>query len=292
MGWLTDVFGERPKVAVFKKLQPGTEQKKSLLNNISNFSDIAKLGALYRQNLIDQQNALLPGYSATMAKGEAGASKILDVGNELLTGGIPQDVKDQIQRSSAYSSLQGGFGGSGMAHSLTARDLGLTSLDLMKQGASMIGQGGNSAQQWATMARGDIMNPASQFVSPQETMNFDLQNQVLKQQSRQMQYNRAAAPSPGAAGISNTIMGVLGMYLGGGMGGVSGLQQGGKSTAVSSPGGNVDWMSSAMGGSGYPAPGGGYGFSGGNNFVPTTSYTPPNFNYDPNAFSNVSLWGG
>lgn len=260
---LTDVFGSRPEIARWKKLHPDQEQQLSLLGNIGNFDDIAKLGELYKNYLVDQQESLLPGYSDTLAKGEAGASRMLDVGNELLTGGIPQDVKDQVLRSSAYRSLSGGFAGGGMSGNLTARDLGLTSLDLMRQGADMIGRGGNSAQQWASMARGDIMNPASQFVSPQDTMNFDLQNSVLKQQSRQMQYNRAAAPSPAAAGISNTIMGLLGMYLGGGMGGVGGLQQGGKSTAVSS--------NMSMGG------GGDYSSS---------------FNYDPYAFNDVSLYGG
>lgn len=62
-----------------------------------------------------------------------------------LNGQIPQDVQDQIQRATAQSSLQGGYGGTGMARNLTARDLGLTSMQLTGQGATL-------AQTGATMA--------------------------------------------------------------------------------------------------------------------------------------------
>lgn len=216
--FLNSVFGSTPQVAKFKPLDYSDEQKSSIAGNIGNFDQIAQLGDLYKKYYIDQQNSILPGYSDTMAAGEKGAKGILDVGNQLLTGELPQDVKDQIQRNSAYQSLAGGYAGSGMSKALTARDLGLTSLDLMKQGASMIGQGGNSAQQWASMAKGDMLDPGSLFTTPGQTSAFDLQNSILKQQSQQYAFNVAAAPDPVASGISNTIMSLIGAYLGGGMG--------------------------------------------------------------------------
>lgn len=83
----------------------------------------------------------------------------------------------------------------------------------------MVGQGGNSAQQWASLARGNVLEPGSFFTSPMETANFDLQNQILKQQQQQYEFNVAAAPDPAAKGISDTLISLLGMYMGGGMGG-------------------------------------------------------------------------
>ena len=217
------VFGSKPKSAKFKPLKPGDEQSKSLLGNIANFDDITKLGDLYRNFITSQEEALLPGYKDTLALGEKATQNILRQGDQLVSGNLPDDVKDQIYRSDAFTALSGGYGGSGMAHSLTARDLGLTSLDLMRQGAEMIGRGGNSAQQWSSMARGDIMNPSSQFLSPEFTANYDLQNRVLHQQSQQNQYNVSAAPNPVAKGVSDTIIELLGAYLGAGKGGGGGI---------------------------------------------------------------------
>ena len=119
-----------------------------------------------------------------------------------------------------------------MSRGLTARDLGLTSLDLMSKGASMIGQGGNSAQQWAAMARGNIYDPNQSLTTPGQQEAANVQNEVYKQQSQQMGYNVAAAPDPQTVGLYNTGMGLLGSTVstlgniygagGGGGGGKSG----------------------------------------------------------------------
>lgn len=79
------------------------------------------------QQLIDSLNQSIPGYSALQAKRSAIAS-------DLLNGSIPADVAQQIQRNTAARALSGGYGGSQAASNLTARDLGLTSLDLINRG--------------------------------------------------------------------------------------------------------------------------------------------------------------
>jgi hypothetical protein len=68
-------------------------------------------------------------------------SQIGSLANTYLSGQIPQDVQDQIQRATAQQSEQGGYGDTQMARNLTARDLGLTSLQLQQTGASMAGTG-------------------------------------------------------------------------------------------------------------------------------------------------------
>lgn len=56
----------------------------------------------------------------------------------MMSGRIGADVQANLARSSAMRALQGGFGaGSEMGRGLAARDLGLTSLDLMRQGAQL-----------------------------------------------------------------------------------------------------------------------------------------------------------
>jgi len=56
----------------------------------------------------------------------------------MMSGRISADMQANVARSSAMRALQGGFGASSeMGRGLTARDLGLTSLDLMKTGFDM-----------------------------------------------------------------------------------------------------------------------------------------------------------
>lgn len=215
-----DLFGKKPEVAPWKNINLTDQQKKSILGNISNFEDISKLGKLYTDYTTQSQNQLLPGYSDILAKGAAGTSKLLDVASGFLSGVLPADVQSAVQRGSAYGALQGGFAGSGMARNLTARDLGLTSLDLMQRGAQMLGQGQNTAAGWAGLAGQDILNPASFFTTPQQMFQDTFANQLQRQAYLQNKYNVAAAPDPQVAGtyglISNRFGQLSGMGGGGG----------------------------------------------------------------------------
>ena len=57
---------------------------------------------------------------------------------EMMTGAIPSDVQDQIRQLSAENTLKGGQGmGSQASKFIAARDLGLTSLDIMQKGQAL-----------------------------------------------------------------------------------------------------------------------------------------------------------
>jgi hypothetical protein len=90
--------------------------------------------ALNQFNMSQLQGLLgqaLPGYQQMIGTA-AGNTQAL------LSGQIPSDVQSQIQRTTAESAIAGGFAGSGAARSLTARDLGLTSLQLQQTGQSQM----------------------------------------------------------------------------------------------------------------------------------------------------------
>jgi hypothetical protein len=74
-------------------------------------------------------------------------SSIGSLATSYLSGQIPQDVQDQIQRATAQQAMSGGYAGTQMARNLTSRDLGLTSLDLQQKGIA-------ASQTAANMARG------------------------------------------------------------------------------------------------------------------------------------------
>lgn len=225
--FLNLVFGSKPAVAPFTPTNLTDEQKKAIQGNIGNFGDITQLGDLYHDYLTSEFEKSLPGYQDILKKGASTTSQMLDQSASLLKGQIPQDVLDQIYRSSAYKSFMGGFGGSQMSSGLTARDIGRTSLDLIGQGANLASQGGNAAQLWTKLAGASTLDPSSMFTTPAQQAAITQRNNELQQQTLQNQYNVDAAPDPVAKGISDTIMSLVGAYLGGGMGGGKGGGQAG-----------------------------------------------------------------
>lgn len=235
----SETFGRKPKVAPFVPTDLSAEQKKAVGEDISNFGDISTLGNLYSSYLQSSIEKQLPGYSALLKEGSATSKKILDQAQPLLSGQIPQDVQDQIQRSDAFKSFSGGFGGSQMSAGLTARDLGLTSLNLINQGATLAGQGENATQQWARLAGSTTYDPSSMFVTPSQQAAITSQNNQMQQATQQMQYNVDAAPDPRFQGVYNTVMSLLSMYTGGGgsfgnRSGGAGTSSGGSGSSASS----------------------------------------------------------
>jgi hypothetical protein len=199
-GGTSAVFGTKPGVAEYTPTDLGAEAKKAAASDISNMPEI--------QALLEK---ILPGYGEMVGQGSKNTLS-------LLRGEIPQDVQDQVRRTSAFRSLTGGFGGSGIAKSLTARDLGLTSLDLM-------GKGENSAQRWAGLTEGAV-SPFS--VTAKEQADQTMKNNLYKQATEQFKYNVLAAPDPGAAGLFNTIATIGGTAASFGVGSALGAIGGGK----------------------------------------------------------------
>ncbi len=267
---LSDVFGSKPAVAPYIPTDFQAEQKKALGEDISAFPDITQLGDLYQQYMLADLNKALPGFSNLLASGGKTSQEMLDAAAPLLRGEIPQDVQDQVYRSTAYQSLMSGTAGSGMSKALTARDLGLTSLGLEQQGAQLATEGGNAAQRWAGLAEGTMLNPSSMLITPQQQAALTMQNNLYKQRTQQLANNTAAAPDPVAKGISDTIINLVGAYLGKGGGG----------------GGTAPNYSAAQS-SGLTGQTGDYG--GGIGYTPTSSQYGQNLGYNMPTSANDSM---
>jgi len=122
-----------------------------------------------------------------------------------LRGEIPLDVQQQLARSSAARSLEGGYGGSGMARNLTARDLGLTSLNLTGQGA----------QEFAGILGSTPMARQADFVmTPEEIAAMRAQERAMK-----MQASFAAEQQPGKSAVWGKQLQTVGDTVG--MGGLN-----------------------------------------------------------------------
>lgn len=169
-----------------------------------------------------------------------------------LRGEIPKDVADQVRRQSAYKSLVGGYGGSGMSKALTARDFGLTSLDLQKRGGDQLSQ-----ELGLAMTLNPQRNTAmSMFTNAQDLLQREdratVYNNSLANQQKALDFASHLATSGGGTEALTGMIG--GMYGGGSRPAAQPQQSGGGGFDISS------LMKMFGGGGGY---GGGMSSSGG-----------------------------
>jgi hypothetical protein len=271
---LSEVFGSTPDIIPYTPTNLGDEQIKALKEDLAAMPWIKSLGGEYYDYMLGMMNRSIPGFSDILARGGDLTKTLQSLSAEELAGQIPQDVVDQVTRSTAFQNLGSGLWGGAMGTANQARNLGLTSLDMINKGIATGQAGQNAAQTWASMASQLNMNPASFFISPQEQAAMTMQNNLYRQQTEQRAENQRAAPNPVAKGISDTIINLIGAYLGAGKGGGGGgvapnyfasSAQGGPSGsdmgALSANYAAAGASRPVYGESGYPAaiPAGGYG---------------------------------
>jgi hypothetical protein len=212
---------------------PGVEQTANQADILSNQA--------YQRNI----SQLYPGATSQI-------SQISNLASSYLSGIIPQDVQDQIQRATAQQSLQGGYGGTQMARNLTARDLGLTSMNLQQLGMGMTGTGIGLAKGLTPSFTpiSSLLFTPSQLLARTDQANYyntDVKNQQNIINSGQIAAAQAAKQAQGQrqqAGISSMISSLFGSGGGSGsgsgglLGGIMSLfNQGNSSSTTSFPGG-------------------------------------------------------
>ena len=107
--------------AALDQMSPGWRE--TLAQSKSAVSDVSALSKHFNDNILPQALANARQVSDAMHRNVT----------SMLAGNIPEDVDAQVRRRAAETALRFGIGGdSGRA--LEARDLGLTSLDMMKEG--------------------------------------------------------------------------------------------------------------------------------------------------------------
>ena len=220
--------GKKPKVPELKPIDFAAEQRQAIQQNIAALQPATELAqkttAAEQSQLESQLRRAIPGYDQLVS--QAGAN----IG-AALRGEISPEVSAQVQRSTAGRALSGGFGaGSGFGRALTARDLGLTGMQIQNQG---LAQAQNFIQQQRAFGMVQPFSVSSMFVTPAQRIG-------AIQQQNQLQYGRdltaaqvAAAPSPmqqaaqtaftNFGGVAGGALSQYGMYQGlmAGQGGLS-----------------------------------------------------------------------
>lgn len=209
--------GKKPKIPEWQDITLAGEQAKAINANQSALPETQKLaGDVNRFNQAELERMLeqaMPGYQNILNKQRG----IIESG---LRGEIPEDVSRQIQRETAFGALQGGFGGSEMGRNLTARDLGLTSLNITNNAL-------DSASRWMAQTQSLRMpgqfDVTSMFVTPTQMFQATFQNQQQKFERDTFAAKIAAAPEPWAAhmgaaldSIADTALSMASSMIGGG----------------------------------------------------------------------------
>lgn len=192
--------GKKPKVPELKPINFEQEQTNAIRQNIAALEPATKLAektTAAEQSLLETQlRRAIPGYDQIVQQ----ASKNIGAA---LSGELSPEVSAQVQRSTAGRALAGGFGGaSGFGRALTARDLGLTSLQLQNQG---LAQAQNFIQQQRAYGMTQPFSVSSMFITPAQRVGV-LQNQQQAMYSRNLAAAQAAAmPDPTLAAIGGAL---------------------------------------------------------------------------------------
>lgn len=219
-GFLSDLYGSKPTVPTLPKLNLPSEQATATQANISNLPATEQLvgaaNTFTRQQIQQMLASVIPNYN------EITGSATTDIAS-MLKGEIPTDVSNALQTSAAARALTGGFAGSGMHGDLVARDLGLTSLNLMDKGIT-------SAESWMSMMdqmySPGMLNVSSMFITPMQEYQTANEQNVQQFQRQWMQSQISAMPDPELTGLLADISAASPMALPIGSGGEQGWAMG------------------------------------------------------------------
>jgi len=183
--------GKKPKVPELKPIDFAAEQRQAIQQNIASLEPATELArkttAAEQSQLETQLRRAIPGYDQLVS--QAGQNIAAS-----LRGEISPEVSAQVQRSTAGRALSGGFGaGSGFGRALTARDLGLTGMQIQNQG---LAQAQNFIQQQRAFGMVQPFSVSSMFITPAQRIGA-IQEQQARMYGRDLTAAQvAAAPSP------------------------------------------------------------------------------------------------
>lgn len=256
---LGPIFGTKPSVPEIQQLELSDEQIKAIQANIAAAPEAARLADMTADQIEDLIRRTTPNFD-TLTRGISSSIE------DFTKGRIPKDVSETVMRSDAAKALAGGYGGTGMHSALVARDLGLTSLDLVMKGIGAAESWLNASQALYAPAMATYQN---MFITPSQQAAFDVEERNTQFQRSWLKSQIKAMPDPVMRGIHDTIMSLAVAYLGGNYQGQNAQQNYAQAGAGVGTGGyNGGWGGGWTGQPGYGTPG--YGPGGGN--VPPPAY--------------------
>lgn len=204
MGLLSKIFGEKVKTPEFTSIDIDEAQEGAADANIGIIPKASRL-ALSQQKA--DQATLLQGLRSAIPDYDEMVSGERSIIADMMAGKLPN--RDRIVDLRAAQHL--GQAGSEFARYGTARDLGISELDLMTQG---LGQARAFKQQQAQVGMAQPMSVGYMFQTPQQRLAHLTSERNMEFQRNMFDAKMKAAPDPIYSGITKTAMSALGAWAG------------------------------------------------------------------------------
>ena len=204
---------KKPKIPTYKPVNQQAAQESAIAANLASFgkaSELADMTAQADQERLDSILAsIYPQYRETAL---SAGSAIQD----MIAGRLPNQDQQMTMRRAAERSMLGGYANTGAGRNLTARDLGLSSLQMTQAGLGAFNQLSSNVRSNLTV---NPMSTAFSYMSvPQYVQNkigenqFSYQALVGKRQSDAA--NSFQSRLAGGLGIAGGMMAGYGMMQG------------------------------------------------------------------------------
>ncbi len=204
MSFFTDLVGTKPTVPDVPALSLPDEQQKAIKANLAAAPGAAQLATLSQEQITKMMQMAVPGFTDIQ-------SQVSGNIQSLLKGEIPTDVSQEVKRQDAGRALTGGFAGTDAASNLVARDLGLTSLGLQKEGLS-------SAESWIGKME-QLYSPSQaiftgMFITPEQQFRAATQERDVQYQQQWLKNQIDALPAPWAEDLKQFVYRAMSVYSG------------------------------------------------------------------------------
>ena len=263
MGFLSKIFGKKPKVPEFVPVDYDKEYDATWDYNEEN---IERFGGISRKAQEQDQQALTQGLRSAIPNYDELLASEFDITREMLRGTLNED---RWRDRRAALGLSTGTQDSKFTQHQFARDYGLAEMEVQKQGMAYADN--RIRRQSAFVAQ--PVSVTTMFQSPQQRI-------AQKMSERDSKFNRdfaankiAAAPDPRWTGMVKVGMAAAGAMTGGASGAAMGAQMG-SNIFGGGGGGGGGGVAASLGGIGKAVGGflGGMG-GGGGGFSPATNYS-------------------
>ena len=209
-----------PKIPKYKKVDPDAEQKAAISSNLASFDSAKELAD--RTTMADQErlesiiSRTLPDYRNMLS----GAGSAI---SNMIAGNLPMADQGMIMRQAAERGGAMGLGGSQAGRNLTARDLGLSQMQLIGRGLSAFNSFSSNLRQNFTV---NPMSQTSMYMTPQQRSGNAMSENRFAYNAAVGKAQSDAANNPFNRAM-NFVGGAAGLYLGNNGFGGGGQQQSG-----------------------------------------------------------------
>ena len=238
MGFLSSLFGGKPKIPEFKEVDFDEQYDKTAEYNVSNIDRSAgmskRIQRIDQEMLSDAIRKAIPDYDEWLASES-------DITKRMLSGEMADEMKAKFTDADkarmrdrrAARGLASGQADSDYTDYQYARDLGITEYELSQQNRNLqlqlLGQGMSQLDNRLRRQRADVVGApsvATWFQDPMQRITQKMSERDSRFQRDLAQAKADAAPNPVVQGIAGLAMAGAGAYIGAGAAGGMGLTKG------------------------------------------------------------------